>query len=83
MSVPAGITTRENTRISLTWEVDEAHPAADVRENQPSQSDDTSSLITEIDDVIGPDTDERPSGKGRWFNPDIRQWFSGRKRKNK
>ena len=56
VSVPAGITTKERERISLTWEVDDAHLTADVGENQPSQGNDNSSLITEIDDVIGPDT---------------------------
>ena len=50
-----GITTKGKTGISLTWEVDDAHLAADVRENQPFHDNDTSSLLTEIDDVIGPD----------------------------
>jgi PAS domain S-box-containing protein len=83
VSVPAGITTKGKTGISLTWEVDDAHPAADIGEGQPSYDIDTSSLITEIDDVIGPDTDEQTPGKGRWFSPDIRGWFSGPKRKKK
>jgi PAS domain S-box-containing protein len=83
VSVPAGITTKEKTGISLTWEVDDTQLTKDVGENQPSHDNGTSSLITEIDDVIGPDTDERSPGKGRWFSPDIQQWFSGLKRKKK
>jgi len=83
VSVPAGITTKGKTGISLTWEVDDVQLTKDVGENQPSHDNDTSSLITEIDDVLGPDTDERSPGKGRWFSPDIREWFSGLKRKKK
>ncbi len=83
VSVPAGITAKGKTRISLTWEVDDVQLTKDVGENQPSHDNNKSSLITEIDDVIGPDTDEHPPGRGRWFSPDIRQWFSGLKRKKK
>jgi PAS domain S-box-containing protein len=81
VSVPAGITTKEHKSINLTWEVDDAHLTADVRENQPSLGNDNSSLITEIDDVIGPDTGKRSPDKGTWFNPDFRQWFSDLRRK--
>ena len=83
VSVPAGITAKGNTGISLTWEVDDAHLPADVGENQPSQGNDNSSLISEIDDVIGPDTGKRSPDKGTWFNPDFRQWFSDLIRKKK
>jgi len=83
VSVPAGITTKGKTGISLTWEVDDVQLTKDVGETPISHDNDKSSLITEIDDVIGPDTDEHPPGRGRWFNPDIRQWFSDMKRKKK
>ncbi len=83
VSVPAGIITKEHKSINLTWEVDDAHLTADVRENQPSQGNDNSSLITEIDDVIGPDTGKRLPDKGTWFNPDFRQWLSELRRKKR
>jgi hypothetical protein len=76
VSVPAGITAQGNTGISLTWEVDDAHLTADAGENQPSQGNDNSSLISEIDDVIGPDTGKRSPHQSTWFNPDFRGWFS-------
>jgi hypothetical protein len=83
VSVPAGITDKGNTGISLAWEVDDAHLTADAGENQLSQGNDNSSLISEIDDVIGPDTGKRPSHKGTWFNTGLRQWFSDLKGKKK
>jgi PAS domain S-box-containing protein len=83
VSVPAVITVREHDRISLTWEVDDAHLAADVRENQPSQGNDNSSLITEIDDVIGPDTSTSSPGKHTWYTPDFSQWLSELKRRKR
>jgi PAS domain S-box-containing protein len=83
VSVPAGITAKGNSGISLAWEVDEAHLTADAGENQPSQGNDNSSLISEIDDVIGPDTDKRSPRKGIWFNLGFREWFSDLVRKKK
>ena len=83
VSVPAGITDKGNTGISLAWEVDDAHLTADAGENQLSPGNDNSSLISEIDDVIGPDTDKRSPRKGIWFNLGFREWFSDLVRKKK
>jgi PAS domain S-box-containing protein len=83
VSVPAVVTTKEHDRISLTWEVDDADLTADAGENQPSRGNDNSSLITEIEDVIGPDTSTSSPCKRPWYTPDFRQWFSYRIRKKK
>ena len=76
--MPAGITAQGTTGISLAWEVDDAHLAADAGGNQPFQGTDTSSLITEIDDVIGPDTAKKSPDNRSWYRPDFRQWLSDR-----
>ncbi len=76
VSVPAGITPKEHDRISLTWEVDDAHLPADAG-GKPSRDIENSSLITEIDDVIGPDTDADSHGRG------IRSWLSELRRKRR
>jgi PAS domain S-box-containing protein len=83
VSLPAGITIREHDRISLTWEVDDARLAAEVGENQISQGNDNSSLLTEIDDIIGPDTGTGSPGKGSWYTPDLNQWLSELKRRKR
>jgi PAS domain S-box-containing protein len=83
VSVPAGITAIGNTGVALAWEVDDAHLTADTGENQPSQGNDTSSLIIEIDEVIGPDTGNRSPRKGAWFNLGFHEWFSDLVRKKK
>jgi len=77
VSVPAGITTKEGERISLTWELDDAHLAADAGESQPFQGNDDSSLISEIDDVIGPDTSTGSQDRG------IRSWLAELRRKRR
>jgi PAS domain S-box-containing protein len=75
VSVPAGIIAKGKTGSSLTWEIDDAHLAADTVENQPSHDIDTRSLITEIDDVLGPDTSTDSQEWG------IRSWLSELRRK--
>jgi len=83
VSVPAGITAKGITGISLAWEVDEAHLAGDAGETQPSPGNENGSLITEIDDVIGPDTGKGSSRIHTWYHPDFRQLFSALIKKKK
>ncbi len=77
LSVPAGITVRGHDRVSLMWEVDEAHLSADAGEIQPAGAIDPASLITEIDDIIGPEESMTSRDKGKQY---ILEWLSDLKR---
>ena len=77
LSVPAGIAIKGHDRISLTWEVDETHLSADFGEIQPYQNNAYSSLISEIDDILGPEESMNSRDKGRQY---IREWLSDLKR---
>ena len=61
---PESIPAQEPAGKSLTWEVDEEHLTADPGDIQPSQVNDLSSLITEIEVETEPDTGTR--SHGRW-----------------
>jgi PAS domain S-box-containing protein len=77
LSVPAGIAIKGHDRISLFWEVDETHLSADFGEIQPYQNNAYSSLISEIDDIIGPEESMSSGDKGKQY---IREWLADLKR---
>ena len=77
LSVPEGIAIKGHDRISLFWEVDETHLSADFGEIQPYQNNDYSSLISEIDDIIGPEESMSSRDKGKQY---IREWLADLKR---
>jgi PAS domain S-box-containing protein len=77
LSVPAGIAIKAHERISLFWEVDETHLSADFGEIQPYQNNDYSSLISEIDDILGPEESMSSRDKGRQY---ILEWLADLKR---
>jgi hypothetical protein len=59
------------------WEVDESHLSADNGGIQPSGAIDPASLITEIDDIIGPEESMNSRDKGKQY---IHEWLSDLKR---
>ena len=81
LSEPAGIITREQDRISLTWEVDDAPQPQEAGEIQPPGDDDRPSRISEIDDLIGPDAGT--GSQGTWYTPDLSKWLSDLRRKKR
>jgi len=78
---PAAIATREQDRISLTWEVDETPEPQEAGEIQPPGDNDHPSRISEIDDLIGPDP--ATGSKGTWSTPDFHKWLSDLRRKKR
>ena len=77
-TISAGISVTEP--LSPAWEVDEGHLSADPGGLPAPEDPYLSSLITEIDDIIGPE-ESTNAHRERWYTPDLRQRFAEWKRR--